>query len=133
MNAKTAEWGITDTHFTNPTGLQDAGNYASAEALTKIAGLSLASPLTRQTIRQSSATITSGGGRVIPLQTTNKLLDSGKYYGIKTGYTPAAGECFVGLTRIQGHEVITVVLGAGDRFGTTQTLTNWIGRNWQWL
>jgi len=133
MNAKMTSWGIADAHFTNPSGLQDAGNYTSAEALSKIAGLALANPLIRQTVGQSEATITSTTGRLIPVTTTNDLLASGKFYGIKTGYTLAAGECFVGLTRIQGHEVITVVLGADDRFAATQALTNWISRNYQWL
>jgi D-alanyl-D-alanine carboxypeptidase (penicillin-binding protein 5/6) len=133
MNAKMAEWGIADTHFTNPTGLFDNDNYATADALAKIARLALTNSFVRDTIAQPNATITSTTGRVIPLETTNKLLATGQFYGIKTGYTPAAGECFVGLTRIDGHEVLTVVLGAGDRFGATQSLTNWISRNYQWL
>jgi serine-type D-Ala-D-Ala carboxypeptidase (penicillin-binding protein 5/6) len=133
MNAKMGEWGITGTHFTNPTGLVDQDNYATPEALAKIAGLALTSPFIRATILKTESSITSTTGRVIPLVTTNKLLATGQFYGIKTGYTPAAGECFVGLTRFQGHEVITVILGSGDRFGATQSLTNWISRTYQWL
>ncbi len=133
MNAKMNEWGITNTHFSNPSGLQDTGNYTSAEALAKIAQLALASPFIRQTVAQSTATITSTAGRSLNLVTTDDLLASGQFYGIKTGYTLAAGECFVGVTRIAGHEVVTVVLNATDRFGVTQDLTNWIGLNWQWL
>lgn len=133
MNTKMAEWGIADTHFSNPSGLTDTGNYATAAALVKIAQLALASPFIRQTVAEAQTTITSRADRVIPIATTNQLLASNQFYGIKTGYTQAAGECFVGLTRIDGHEVITVVLGAGDRFGATTTLTNWIGQTWQWL
>jgi D-alanyl-D-alanine carboxypeptidase (penicillin-binding protein 5/6) len=133
MNAKIAEWGITGAHFSSPSGLQDENNYTSAEALAKIAQLALTNPYIRATIAKSETTIRDSAGRSFHLETTNKLLATGKFYGIKTGYTPAAGECFVGLTRIQGREVITVVLGADDRFGVTQTLTNWIQRNWQWL
>lgn len=133
MNAKMAEWGIADTRFSNPSGLQDTGNYASAAALAKIATLAIANPFIRQTVNQTETIFTSASGRTFDLKTTDQLLATGQFYGIKTGYTPAAGECFVGLTRIQGHEVITVVLGADDRFGSTQSLVNWIGRNWQWL
>jgi D-alanyl-D-alanine carboxypeptidase len=133
MNAKMAEWGITGTRFSNPTGLQDADNYASAEALAKIATLALANPLIRQTVSQPAAVITSRSGRTLNLTTTDDLLATGQFYGIKTGYTQAAGECFVGLTRIAGHEVVTVVLGADDRFGTTQALRTWIEQHWQWL
>jgi D-alanyl-D-alanine carboxypeptidase (penicillin-binding protein 5/6) len=133
MNAKMAEWGITDTRFSNPSGLQDSDNYAAAEALAKVAQLALINPFLRDTVSKSQVSFTSATDRTFNLTTTNQLLATGKFYGIKTGYTPAAGECFVGLTRINGHEVITVVLGANDRFGTTQTLANWIERNWEWL
>jgi D-alanyl-D-alanine carboxypeptidase (penicillin-binding protein 5/6) len=133
MNAKMAEWGITGTHFSNPSGLTDTGNYASAEAVGKIATLAMKNPFIRQSVDEPSAMFTSASGRPFNLPTTDDLLASGQFYGIKTGYTQVAGECFVGLTRIQGHDVVTVVLGANDRFGTTLTLTNWIGQNWQWL
>lgn len=133
MNTKMSQWGISDTRFNNPTGLIDDGNYSTAEALGKIAGLALTNPFIRQTIAKSEGTITSTGGHTISFTSTNKLLATGQFYGIKTGYTPAAGECFVGLTRVNGHEVVTVILGSTDRFGATQDLTNWISRNYQWL
>ena len=133
MNAKLATWGISGAHFTNPSGLQDAGNYATAEALSKIALLALQNPFITQAVRQSSLSFTSTTGRTLSGTSTDDLLATGQFYGIKTGYTLAAGQCFVGLTRIAGHEVITVVLGSSDRFGETQALVNWIGRNYQWL
>ncbi len=133
MNAKMSEWGIVGARFSNASGLQDEGNYASASALAKIAGLLLANRDLATIVTHTSISLTSGQGRTYNLKTTNDLLASGTFYGIKTGYTPAAGECFVGLTRTGGHDVITVVLGAGDRFGATTTLTNWISRTWQWL
>jgi D-alanyl-D-alanine carboxypeptidase (penicillin-binding protein 5/6) len=132
MNAKMTAWGITGTRFSTPSGLQDKDNYASAEALAKIAGLALTNPDIRSMVKLTNATISSQNGRVFSFANTNKLLASGSFYGIKTGYTLAAGECFVGLTRISGHEVVTVVLGASDRFGTSQQLANWIGQTWQW-
>ena len=133
MNSKMAEWGITGTHFASPSGLQDQNNFATAEAVSRIALLALSSPFIRHAVSLQSTTITSTAGRTIYVQTIDQLLATGQFYGIKTGYTPAAGECFVGLTRIGGHEVVTVVLGADDRFGETQKLSNWISRNWQWL
>jgi D-alanyl-D-alanine carboxypeptidase (penicillin-binding protein 5/6) len=133
MNAKMSEWGIHDAHFSNPSGLVDAGNGASPAAVAKIAELAMASPVIRQAVGESQGSITSAADRTITFISTDDLLAGGQFYGIKTGYTQAAGECFVGLTRISGHEVITVVLGANDRFGATVQLTNWISQNWQWL
>jgi D-alanyl-D-alanine carboxypeptidase (penicillin-binding protein 5/6) len=133
MNTKMSDWGITGAHFSNPSGLQDDNNFATATALVKIAQLALIDPFIRQAVAQQQVAITNTSGRTLTLPTTNDLLASGQFYGIKTGYTPVAGECFVGLARINGHEVITVVLDAGDRFAATTTITNWIGQNWQWL
>lgn len=133
MNTKMQQWGITGAHFSSPSGLQDDNNYASAENLAKIAKLALQNPFIKQTVMEQSATFSSLSGRPFAVTTTDDLLATGQFYGIKTGYTGQAGQCFVGLTKIDGHEVITVVLGSSDRFAETQTLVNWIGRNWQWL
>lgn len=133
MNAKMATWGITDTHFSNPSGLVDTNNFASARALARIAQLVLAQPFLKATIALPTAKLTSSTGRTFNVTSTNKLLASDKFYGIKTGYTEAAGECFIGLTKVDGHEIVTVLLGADDRFGETRTLVNWIGREWTWL
>lgn len=133
MNAKMKEWGINGVHFSNPSGLIDQGNEASPAAVARIAQLALASPTIRQAVAMPQGSISSKEDRTITFVSTDDLLASGQFYGIKTGYTQAAGECFVGLTRIQGHNVVTVVLGANDRFGTTLQLTNWISQNWQWL
>jgi D-alanyl-D-alanine carboxypeptidase (penicillin-binding protein 5/6) len=133
MNAKMSEWGIAGTRFSSPAGLQDKDNYATAASLAKIAQLAITNPTITDIVKLTTATVSSTSGRTFNLTSTNKLLATGQFYGIKTGYTPAAGECFVGLTRIHGHEVITVVLGAESRFGASQELANWIGQNWQWL
>ncbi len=133
MNAKMAEWGIKGTHFASPSGLQDQNNYATAAAVAKIAKLALVNPLIDQVVDMPNATITSQAGRTITLSNIDTLLATGQFYGIKTGYTQAAGECFVGLTSIDGHRVITVVLGSEDRFGDTVALTNWIQNNYKWL
>ncbi len=133
MNSKMAAWDISGTHFTNPSGLQDTGNYATATALGKIALLSLENPVIQDAVKEPFVTIRSTSGRTLSHTSTNILLPTGQFHGIKTGYTLAAGQCFVGLTRIDGHDVITVVLGSKDRFGQTQSLVNWIGRSYQWL
>ena len=132
MNARAAKWGVGDAKFVSANGLIDDGNVVSAAAVARIASLDLAIPSLVDIIAQPSATITDLAGKSFNLSTTNQLLASGKFYGIKTGYTLAAGQCFVGITKIDGHEVITVILGSSDRFGQTQSLVNWIAGNWQW-
>ncbi len=132
MNRFVAEWGIMAARFSNPSGLGDNGNSASAEALAKISLLALRNPTVTSLVKTPTATITSKDGQIFKLETTDHLLQSGRFHGIKTGYTVAAGQCFVGLTTIQGHQVITVILGSQDRFGESMLLADWINTTYQW-
>lgn len=133
MNLTMKQWGILDTHFVSPEGLTDDNNYASARALAKIAKLLLANPLAQQLVRTTSVTIHDQFGAAYNLGATDDLLATSMFYGIKTGYTDAAGNCFVGITNISNHPVITVVLHSPDRFGESMALRSWIENNWQWL
>ncbi len=133
MNAKMAQWHLNGTHFSNATGLIDDGNYTTARTLGQIGALAINQPFIASTVKQPTAVITSAGGRTFNLTNTNRLLATGTFYGIKTGYTEASGECFIGISNSGGHEIVTVLLGADDRFGDTQELVNWIGQSWQWL
>ncbi len=132
MNRLVATWGLEHTRFSNPTGLSDENNYSSAADLAKLAKLRLTNPTISQFARLNGDTITTSAGKSYLLKPTNKLLNDARFHGLKTGYTDAAGQSFVGLATIAGHEIITVVLHSPDRFGETQQLANWIERNYTW-
>ena len=126
------EWGIADAKFASASGLKDEGNEASAKAVAQMGLLALHNKDLRELFGTQSTTISSEGGRVLTAITTNQLLQSGRFTGIKTGYTPTSGQCFIGLTTIQGHQVVTVVLGSKDRFSESVQLADWIDRNYKW-
>ncbi len=71
------------------------------------------------------------------LHNYNNLLPGRKYYerhlhvdGLKTGYTPAAGYCFVGTGKRPGKDrLITVVLDDPTEFSDTDDLMNFVYRN----
>lgn len=133
MNQMLAEWEIENTHYSNASGLVDKDNYASSRSLAKLAKLGLSNALFAQLTSTPHTSITDLTGRTFELKTTNELLGSDpRISGIKTGFTAAAGQCFVGLATIKGHKVITVILGSPNRFGETKQLLDWIERNWSW-
>ena len=132
MNSTATLWGIRDVHYASASGLTDENNYATAEALAKITKLALTSPSVRTFAALSQTTINDEAGTYYNVTSSNKLLSPLPFYGIKTGYTAAAGQCFVGLTTINGHEVITVVLGSADRLSDSMALRNWIEGAWKW-
>ena len=84
--------------------------------------------------------MTTEGGRSVAVVTTDNLLKAPVSQDIhllagKTGYLPEAGYCFVGWFEQDGHEIITVVLGASDedsRFTETKKLALWAYRTHTW-
>jgi D-alanyl-D-alanine carboxypeptidase (penicillin-binding protein 5/6) len=125
-------WGLADMHFSNPSGLVDADNYATARGLARLARLDLTNPTVKSLVNTPAATINDQAGANYSLATTNKLLNDGRFHGIKTGYTVAAGESVVSLANVNGHDVITVVLGSPDRFGETTALVNYLQGAYTW-
>lgn len=134
MSTQLANWGIEGTQFSNPSGLTTGSglNQVSAEGVANMGQLAIRNSEVKKLVQTQKSTINSLEGRPLSLGTTNQLLPSGRFYGIKTGYTQEAGQCFVGLTSVQGHPVVTVVLGSQDRFGETEQLVQWINRSYAW-
>jgi serine-type D-Ala-D-Ala carboxypeptidase (penicillin-binding protein 5/6) len=111
MNARARELGLRCSHFTGPDGYDD-GNRSCARDLAK---------LTRAVMRQSRiARVVRTRHAVVPfpikggklyLSSHNPLLAAGYRgtTGVKTGYSPAAGLCFVGTAR-RGTTELGVVL-----------------------
>ena len=87
MNRRAAALGLRDTHFANPNGLDDDGNYATARDLAYLAAYAMKQPAFARIAATKTASIP---GR--SLRNHNKLLwryDGAD--GVKTGYTKAAG------------------------------------------
>ena len=111
MNARAAELGLQNTHFTNCTGLfDDAEHYTSALDLAvmsrELLGLEWIKDYT--TIWTDSVRDGEFG-----LANTNKLLRSlPGCTGLKTGWTTAAGYCVAASAEREGTEYVAVIMGA---------------------
>jgi len=117
MNAKAAALGLAASRYRNACGHDAPGHAASARDLLTVARAALAHPAFRHLVALEAGTITTLGGRALPLKTTNALL--GRLpgaRGIKTGFTPGAGRCVVALVERDGREVLLVLLDASDRW-----------------
>jgi D-alanyl-D-alanine carboxypeptidase (penicillin-binding protein 5/6) len=112
MNGAAAALGLADTHYSNPIGLDDPGNYSSARDLATLARRLLAN---RRFARISDSSSALLGSLRPPLQieTRNTLLLLAPWIdGVKTGHTLGAGYVEVGSGRRKGVRLISVVLGA---------------------
>jgi len=132
-NMNQAAWaiGARSSHFANSNGLP-APQYSSARDIARIAFLAYRVPELRRMMRQQHSVFRRNNGRITVLKATNKLLSrSPAYTGMKTGYTDAAGRCFVSSGRVGGREVILVQLGSKTRtiFDDAERLMAWSARS----
>ncbi len=129
MNEVVARWGLQDTHFANPHGLDEEGHYSSAYDLAIIARNAMLVPFIAETVAYPDALI---GNHQVP--STNELLRSyNGLVGVKTGTTDNAGECFIGMAvRPQGR-VLVVVLNSADRFQDARLLMDYYYANYYGL
>lgn len=132
MNAKTHQLNLKNTYFTNVSGVEDESHTTTASDLTMIALEGLKHPLFAQAVATQKITVTSLKGNSYPLYSTNKLLKRDNISGIKTGWTPSAGECLLTLYTQEGHQIIITLLGSPDRFGETELILNWLENNLSW-
>ena len=110
MNDKAAQLGLETTHFANPNGLDDEGNYATARSL----GLLASAAMEREDFRQivSARTYTCAGHA---MTNHNKLLwQYPGAEGVKTGFTKHAGRILVGSAQRNGRRLVSVTINAPD-------------------
>jgi len=131
MNAEAHALGLRCTHFSSPDGYEDAGNRACARDLALLAREVLKRPRLAKIVRTRYISFLSllphtdkvrgkeltvwKPGRLY-LAGHNPLLRSGYRgaTGVKTGYTDAAGLCFVGTATRGGHRLAVVLLHSPD-------------------
>jgi serine-type D-Ala-D-Ala carboxypeptidase (penicillin-binding protein 5/6) len=112
MNLRAAALGLSDTHYANPIGLDQAGNYSSARDLATLGRRLLRIPAFARIADSASARLRS----LRPprrIETLNDLLLRVPWAtGIKTGHTFGADYVLIGSGERKGVELISAVLGA---------------------
>lgn len=136
MNRKAKEIGMTKSGFKNPHGLTAEGHQLTATDIAKLASLAFKQPTFRNVVgtpqRGTTVDSVSGYKRNVLWKTTNQLLKTDGYDGIKTGTTGAAGSCLVSTGTRDGKRLIIVVLGATStesRYADTRNLYRWAWNN----
>ena len=132
MNKKAQELKMTDSHFSNPAGLDQNNQYTTAYDLALAGRELLKNPYLSKIVSTKEIIISDVDFKNFhTLTNVNKLL--GEIQGIgglKTGFTEEAGENLVSLyKRSDGHEFILVILKSLDRFEDTTNAVDWINSN----
>jgi D-alanyl-D-alanine carboxypeptidase (penicillin-binding protein 5/6) len=112
MNRYAAALGLADTHYANPIGLDQPGNYSSARDLATLSQRLLRIPAFAKIAAARSAVLRSVRPRR-QISTINELLRMAPWAtGVKTGHTFGALYVLVGSGRRKGVELISVAIGA---------------------
>lgn len=136
MNEKAQSLGMTNTRFADPAGLNDQDAFSTASDLVKLIRYAARYDLISQTLITGSVTVTSIDGKAVHnLVNTNQLLS--RLPGIvmgKTGYTDnALGTMALEVGINDGRDIIiSVILGAKDRFLETEKLIQWGRTAYRW-
>ena len=118
MNDKAHRLGMTQSHFTNPNGLDSPGNYSTARDMAILTAYAMQNPIFAQTVSTKTITI---GERC--LRNHNKLLwQLEGANGVKTGYTNAAGRILISSVTRKGRQLIAVTFNAPDDWQDHKTL-----------
>ena len=113
MNQRATRLGMTNSHFTNPHGLDDPNHYTSAADFARLGRELMKHQEIRDIVKLPEFTI-SWPGQPWPrvLINHNHLLEQYSFInGIKTGYTDAAGQCIVISASENGVNLIISYMG----------------------
>ena len=116
MNQKCRMLGMRNSHFKNPHGLTEPGQYSTARDIAIAAIAAYRVPTIRRMIRTEELTFRFNDGRRQVLTNTNKVLRTLPYCnGMKTGTTRASGRCLVATGSLRGRDVVTIVLKSNSK------------------
>ncbi len=134
MNEKARSLHLNNSTFTNPVGLDDVNQVATARDMVRLAEVAMRDRYFSSIVGTKEKIVTSADGKIIHnLKSTNQLLGKVEgVSGIKTGWTDAARENLITSVTRNGHRVIIAVLGSQDRFGETKELIDWVYGNYKW-
>ncbi len=127
MNRKAAALGLLNTHFVDPSGLDD-DNYTSPYDMAVLASAALSGYPTIRTVvstKQASIPATATHKPFAPINLNDLLWDYPGTYGMKVGYTDAAEYTIIAAGQKNGHNLMIVLLGSKRHFTEAKALFDW--------
>jgi D-alanyl-D-alanine carboxypeptidase (penicillin-binding protein 5/6) len=128
MNRHAAALGLTNTHYANPVGLDQKGNYSSALDLAALTAELEKIPAFAR-IADSREAVLKSVRPVRHIESINALLEMAPWVtGVKTGHTWKAGYVLVGSGEKHGTRLISVAIDAPTdetRFTDNLELLEW--------
>ena len=109
MNERATQLGLKNTHFSNPTGM-DNDNYSTSHDMAIILQEAIKNPTFKKIFETYEWNMKSINKKV---EKTYQPRDH--IHGGKTGYTGQAGRCFASTATVEGIDYLMVNLGANSK------------------
>lgn len=109
MNERATQLGLKNTHFSNPTGM-DNDNYSTAHDIAIILQAALEDSTFKKIFETNEWNL-----RSINMKVEKTYKPRAHIAGGKTGYTGQAGRCFASIATIEGVDYLMVNLGANSK------------------
>lgn len=124
MNQKAKELGMEDTHFGNPNGLIDEGNYSTAFDMCLLGRAAMRNELFAKVVRTRKYISSTGKetfGHIRIMDQDSRCI------GIKTGWTSAAGKTLVSCFEDpdSGQRLIICTLNDWEQYSGHIRLADW--------
>ena len=111
MNRRAKQLELTNTHYANPIGLDEAGNYSSAHDLVRLAVVLRTNQFFRTTTDRPSVRLTTGNRPRTFVNRNTLVRTTGWVNGVKSGHTNQAGYVLIGSGRKNHIQLVSAVLG----------------------
>ncbi|MFH1460803.1 MAG: hypothetical protein ABIF84_00035, partial [Patescibacteria group bacterium] len=134
MNQKARQLGLIKTIFIDSSGYEPA-NVSTVREIAILVDDSFKEPIIWQILKTPTIDLFSADGKINHYWVnTDQLLNRlPNIIGGKTGYTEEAQGCLViAFKRPEGGRLVSVVLGAQEKFLETEKLINWVEQAYRW-
>lgn len=133
MNAKAADLGLANSHFTNPHGLDHREHYSSAFDMVQFARAGMKDPRF-QALSAARKWSIRASSRTYEVHNLNRVLGQVPGAdGVKIGFTDDAGRTIVASATRNGKRVYVGAFHSTDLVGDTRPLLEWAFKNWSWI
>ncbi len=134
MNQKVGDLDLNSTRFSDPSGYNST-NISTAREILKLIEYSFNQPIIWQIMKTTDINLSSVDEKIQHhWVNTDELLNRlPNIVGGKTGYTQEAQGCLViVIEQPENGRLISVILGAQERFLETEKLINWVQEAYKW-
>lgn len=114
MNERACELGLSDTHFTNPHGLDEKEHYTTSHDLAIISAEALSNETFKEIASTYKREVESSDTKRLLVNHNKMLKTYDGCIGVKTGYTTRSGRCLVSAAEKDGLTMIGVTIDAPD-------------------